>query len=54
MVKPNAKLALLPLAICIASAPALAVTNVELEQRLLEQEKKIKKWSVELKVLETL
>ena len=43
MVKPNAKLALLPLAICIASAPALAVTNAELEQRLLEQEKKIKK-----------
>jgi len=43
MVKPNAKLALLPLAICIASAPALAVTNAELEQRLLEQENKIKK-----------
>ena len=43
MVKPNAKLALLPLALCIASAPALAVSNAELEQRLQEQEKKIKK-----------
>ncbi|OUS31503.1 hypothetical protein A9Q99_02740 [Gammaproteobacteria bacterium 45_16_T64] len=43
MVKPNAKLALLPLAVCLASTPAFAASNAELEQRLLEQEKKIKK-----------
>lgn len=43
MVFPSRKYALLPLAICLASTSTYAATNADLERRLVEQEKKIKK-----------
>ena len=49
MVMPKYKFALLPLAICIASGSVLAATNAELEQRLEDQERQIKKLERKLK-----
>ena len=49
MVKKKAQLALLPLTLCLSSAPVLAATTADLERRLEQQEKKIKKLENRLK-----
>ena len=49
MIMPKYKFALLPLAICIASGSVFAATNAELEQRLEDQERQIKKLERKLK-----
>lgn len=49
MVMPKYKFALLPLAICISSGSVLAATNAELERRLEEQDRQIKKLERKLK-----
>jgi hypothetical protein len=49
MVKKKASLALLPLTLCFSSLPVLAATTADLEKRLEQQEKQIKRLENRLK-----
>ncbi|TNC88840.1 MAG: hypothetical protein CSH49_09930, partial [Alcanivorax sp.] len=49
MVKKKTSLALLPLTLCFSSLPVLAATTADLEKRLEQQEKQIKRLENRLK-----